>query len=239
MEMNINNKILRFCLTSIMLTICFYGFSQPYVIQSKDGFANIRENGNINAKVIHKLNSNTVILIDQIEDQDVENDKWLKILYYKNRPFSILEDLENSEMETGYIHISQIIPLESLEKDNSGVLKMNYSIGSFIPKNYKITYHDDTQNFINTINNYHYYLSDCGTPKTAITKATAVLNKTSITIPDKLWLGIISAHNDFQYFKSKDALFAYQGIGDGSCFNHVVWVFQSGKLIQRFIGWEY
>lgn len=239
MEMDINKNVLRFCLTSILYIICFYCFAQPYVIQSKDGFANIRESGNINAKIIQKLKSNTVILIDQTEDQDVGNDKWLKILYYENRPFSILKDSENKEMETGYVHISQIIPLESLEIDNSGALKMNYSIGSFIPKNYKITYHDETQNFINTINDYHYYLSDCGTPKTAITNATAVLNKTSIPIPDNLWLGIISAQNDFQYFKTKDALFAYQGIGDGSCYNHVVWVFQNGKLIQRFIGWEY
>ena len=225
----------------------FFGFiclstsiskAQPHIISSKEGFTNVRISASAKSKIIAKLKENTIILLDEI-DEGSENEDWKKILFYNERPFSILEETDHIEMETGFIHKSQMKDLTALKKPNSGAFSMDFEIKAFQNQDYTLTFHEESSYAPKSINGFHYYLADCGLPKTAIIKATATLNGQKILIPQKYVLGIISAQNNFEYYQNGNHYFAYQGVGDGSCFNYVVWVFSDGKLSQRFVGWEY
>jgi len=227
-------------LLSIYTFIIFLGpstlYSQPYIINSKEGYSNVRESANLNARVISTLKNNTVIIVDIIEDPDIESNKWLKIFFYKNKPFSIIEPLKDNSMDYGYIHKSQVKELRKLQIAKPTEIKMTYEIKRFSKENYKIDYYEGNEGYPLTINNALYYLTDCGMPKTSIVKASTKIDTNHIEIPIKLVWGIISAQNNFEYFKNADTYYAYQEVGDGACFNYVVWVFKEGKLVQRFIG---
>lgn len=213
--------------------------AQPYLIQSKEGYSNVREDANAKSKVLDQLKNNTIVLIDQVEEQDLENEQWFKVLYYENLPFSIVEVSIEKQLKTGYIHKSQLKAVNTLGKPAKNEFSMEYSLRKFSLKDKKIDYMDESSASIKSINGIYYYLGDCGIPKEEIYKAEAKINGKKLVIPSKLYLGIISATNNFEYFKVGKVYLAVQEIGDGACANHVVWVFEKDKLSQRFVGWEF
>ncbi len=213
--------------------------AQPYIIKSKEGYTNIRIAPNANAEIKAKLKNHTVILIDQTEELPSEQSNWRKVLFYKDKPFSFLVYEENLEMDHGYVHKSQLKNLEDLQKVNEETFKITYTLESFSASKYKVSYYDNGNTNVKSINNIYYYLADCGLPKKAISKAEVKVNKQQIEIPGKYLLGIFSASDNFQYYKDGNVYYASQQIGDGACTNYVVWVVENQKLTQRFVGWDY
>lgn len=213
--------------------------AQPYLIQSKEGYSNVRNDSNAKSKVLDQLKNNTIVLVDQVEDQDLEKEQWIKILYYENLPFSIVEISDEKSLKTGFIHKSQLTAVNKLERPSKDEFSMQYVSKDFSLNDKKIVYQDESASSIKSINGIYYYLGDCGIPKEEIYKAEAKINGKKLVIPSKLYLGIISATNNFEYFKVGKVYLAVQEIGDGACANHVVWVFEKDKLSQRFVGWEF
>src|SRR5690606_22692567 len=139
----------------------------------------------------------------------------------------------------GYIHNSQLLALNKLEKPRKADFSMQYLIKPANLKGKKIAYYDENSTAIKSINGIYYYLAYCGIPNELIEKADATIKGTKVSIPTELLLGIGSARQSFDYYKLGNVYLAVQEIGDGACTNHVVWVFERNKLTQRFIGWEY
>lgn len=232
---------LYYWITLLLLSIFnpLDSWAQPYLIQSKEGYSNVRESADSKGKIQNQLKNNTVVLIDQVEEQDLAKDQWIKILYYENLPFSIVEIKDEKPLKAGYIHNSQLLALNKLEKPRKADFSMQYLIKPANLKGKKIAYYDENSTAIKSINGIYYYLADCGIPNELIEKADATINGTKVSIPTELLLGIGSARQSFDYYKLGNVYLAVQEIGDGACTNHVVWVFEKNKLTQRFVGWEY
>ena len=213
--------------------------AQPYLIQSKEGYSNVRESGNPRGKIQNRLKNNTIVLIDQVEEQDLAKNQWIKILYYENLPFSIVEIEDEKPFKEGYIHRSQLLAINTLGKPKAGEFSMQYLIKPTNHKDNKVEYYDESSTSIKSINGIYYYLADCGIPEKEIDKAEAKINGVKVSIPRKLLIGIGPASQTFDYYKLGDIYLAVQEIGDGACANYVVWLFEKDKLTQRFVGWEY
>lgn len=214
-------------------------FAQPYIIKSKEGYTNIRIAPNPNAEITAKLKNHVVVLLDQTEELPLEQRNWRKVLFYKDKPFSFVNYEENLEMDQGYVHKSQLKNLNDLQKVNGESIKISYTFEPFSTNNYRVSFYDDGNTNVKSINNIYYYLADCGIPKKAIRKAEVIVNNKNIPIPDKYLLGIFNDSENFEYFKDEEVFYASQQIGDGACANYVVWVLENQKLTQRFVGWDF
>ena len=223
-------------LISILLVV-HAGFSQVAVISSPDGYANIREKPDSKSKVIAKVKTNTVILAFNDEIGVSANDAvWSEVVEIKE-PMSRL-NTANEEYTYGYIHTSQYKLFDQLKNADPKVFKFEYKHKPFSKSGKKIGYIDGSES-IETINGEHYFGADCGTPKTEITKETATIGNKIVDIPMSLIWGILHAGNEFEIKTYNNHYYVSQGVGDGGCFTHLVWVFDKNGLVQRFVGWQY
>ncbi len=226
-------------LFTLILIVVFVnvGFSQVAVISSRDGYANIREKPDSKSKVVAKVKTNMVILAFN-DDTGVSNADavWSQALLIKD-PMSRL-NTSNDEHTYGYIHRSQYKLLDDLKNADPKAFKFQYKHKPFSKAGKKIGYIDGSE-AISTINGEHYFGADCGTPKTEISKATATIGSKIVDIPMSLIWGILHAGKDFEIKTYNNHYYVSQGVGDGGCFTHLVWVFDKNGLVQRFVGWQY
>ncbi len=131
--------------------------AQPYLIQSKEGYSNVRNDSTAKSKVLNQLKNNTIVLVDQMEDQDLEKEQWIKILYYENLPFSIVEISNEKSLKTGFIHKSQLTAVNKLEKPSKDEFSMQYVSRDFSLNDKKIVYQDESATSIKSINGIFYY----------------------------------------------------------------------------------
>ncbi|MDO5615531.1 MAG: hypothetical protein Q4G16_05030 [Cruoricaptor ignavus] len=219
----------------LIFIVLFYAqltHAQFLVITGTDGYANIREyNMTQSGKT---LKNNTVVFWMDEYDGPGYSDDWLKI-YYSEDAFYKNADETLEKMEIGLVHLSQVTPLEELQKASEKEISVKYDTQKFNFKDKKIVWGED-KTYIKKVNGKPLFGADCGLPKTEITKATAIINNQTIAIPKNLLWNILGATNGFRYYKNGNTYFAIQSNGDGACVYHVVWVFENGKLTQRLIG---
>ncbi|KGE12836.1 sh3 type 3 domain protein [Sphingobacterium deserti] len=210
--------------------------SQIAIVDSKEGYSNLRREASPNAEIITVLANNSAVIIDAMAMEHGEHNGWLKVFTGAD-PYCVrcTADLKEG-YHLGYIHRSQVKNLEELEEVKSGSVFMRYNIVPFDPSTKKITYIDGS---ISTINGFSFYGADCGTPSTEINQAKAVINDQAITIPMRYIWNILHAQNNFRYFRQRDTVFVLQRVGDGACTTDVIWTFANQQLQQRLLGYSY
>lgn len=221
--------------------ICFFAnssYAQMAIVQSTDGYSNLRSAGSTNAKIISPLQNNIVVLVDELYAEEHPNDKWLKV-YVGSDPYCLNCSSDLSKHKTGFIHESQLRFIKDLKKAASSDIKMSYTISPFKATGKQIKYADNEKTVIASINGKSYFGADCGIPKTEIQKVEATVKGKKFNVPlDYIW-SIINAQNNFKYFQNGNNFFAIQSLGDGACYSEVVWVFDAKGLKQRMLGWSY
>ena len=230
--------ILRMGMILVCSILMQIASGQVYMIQSKEGYTNIRSAANAQSTVKAKLKNNTVVLLDEATEDPIHGN-WIKILYYVNRPFTYLKPEKDMNLQSGFLHKSQLVNIEDLPSPEAGEFTMTYTVAPFHKADYKLSYIDGSTTAVETVNGNVYYAADCGLPKTAVKSATAIINGHKIIIPEQYLFGILHAENALTIKKYNKVYIAYQTIGDGACGNHLVWVFEGKNLVQRFIGWAY
>ena len=212
--------------------------AQMAIVNSRDGYANVRSAPSPEAKIITPLPNNTAVLIDEIYADGLPDARWRKV-YFGEDPYCTDCEPGLSKHVAGFIHQSQLKRIEELKTADTIIFYMKYTTASFNPSGKKIIYTDSSSSFIQSVNGQPYFGTDCGTPKTEIVKADAVVKDRVFSIPlDFIW-NILHARNNFRYFQNGDTYFALQNTGDGACTTDVVWVFDKNGLKQRMLGWSY
>lgn len=232
----------------ILFAIIFFShiaiYSQPAtesaVINDKDGYSLVRESPDIKSNVIDTLFENEVFIID--EWQKDSSKKWLFVNYHKN----------NVEQQ-GYLHHSRAKLLFSYEKLNATINNKRISfiskdtsividiiIDNFSKQHYKIEYENPNAEYplITKINGKAYYGCDGAMPKVCYKNFDIIWNNKHFSTPKEAFDDLFSPNLNFTFatFDSKtNRLFIFADNSDGAGSYHIVWIFQNGKYLKRYI----
>jgi hypothetical protein len=228
--------------------------AQLAVISDPDGFVNIRETGNINSKVVSKLNTDCIVLYDG----ETDNNEW-KTAYYSAENTMVFSKSNNKpillkkDYITGFVNASRIIPIDQLPqmrfKKGIGYLgnndTINFSIKTkpFSARSHKIVKskggcNNCAKNFIDKIDGKQPWGIDGNLPTREIYKIVLSINKMQVEIPFESYNDLYQPNLEnlqIHYDKKGNVYLYMPNNSDGAGGYDIVWVVNNNKLIKRYV----
>ena len=221
-------KKLKTLFTIALLFFCLIATAQVAIIQDEDGYTNVREAPNGQAKIIHQIHENKVFWYDDNPDAAQE---WIKVYIPKNN-FSF--DCASSELMNGFIHASRLKPLGALTRYDGANLTFEYKIQAFDSTN-RIIDREDGEWAI-AIDGRPVWGADGGLPKTEVVAIKASINGQPIEIHSVFFSDLYECDNTFRVYQNGDVYFVHQWNSDGAGAYELVWVLTEEGLRQRLVG---
>ncbi len=225
---------MKHLLTTLIILLSVQTRAQFALIESKDGFAYVRETPEIGNNIIEKLSNGEIIMVDEIEYSPEQTWFYVKLI----------------EEKAGYIHKSGVKFIHSLTKgnlnlstENSSLIStdecvLNVSSQKFNSKKYKITYKkNNTPNSeqVLKINGKEFWGTDYGLPTTVYNKVFIKLKGKTINLPiDGLFNPNLKATNMY-VDKTTDRIYIIAKNGDGAGSYSTIWLIEKGKFSKRIV----
>jgi len=243
----------------VLFLVSIQARSQFAIINDNDGYTNIREEKNINSKIIGRLFNDDVYLYDTNDLSPT--DDWVHVFYlaklneiepYK-KDFYIKEKQNRNENEVyfdGYIHKSRLLPLEELKKLNkitpkavngelnfrNDTLNFLIKIGKFIETEHKISKGKSVDN---------YRIDGCKPngvlgfiPSIEIKNMKLSINSKPIEIPKEAYKDLFQSSLEAcdLYVDKRGVMYIFLPYNsDGGAGYFVVWIFKNNKYLKRYI----
>lgn len=225
--------------------------AQVAIINDPDGYTNVRAAPSIEADIVYQVKSNELFFyfyefdIDgvwyAVDDSSVQ---WIEVELPPNR-FS--QFTNHTTIQTGYMHKSRLLPLESLEQIPN---ENAYLIFDIIPG---LEREKDSSS-----TNSQWYISgkipfglEAGLSRsTAVASCMLIVEQDTITLDGNLVDDLFNVSPDVGYFSTLDNnrcsvfkqgnfIYIYQQCGDGAGYYEIVWRIKGNQIVQRLAGWMY
>lgn len=217
--------------TFLVLAVPFLVNSQMLAtIDDPNGYTDIRKGPDSRHEIVGQIEENEIFLIDELKDD------WAKV--YK---------IEDGYLE-GYIHQSQITPLNKLQKigrskftegevdiDDSNIL-FSLRYGSFIKSQHK--YELQADKYVVKIDGLEPYGVDGSYPSTQIIELNLLVEGVTIHIPSRAYSDLYNiSYNNIEIRKGlSGVLFVVMANNsDGAGGYDVVWIFKDKMYLNRFV----
>jgi len=224
-------------LTFILLLLTSTCFGQFAIVNDKDGYLNIREDGKINSKIVDRLQNGHLIYC--FEDKG----NWVNIDYTKNNiEFNgyIYKDRYNVVSNFPSFTISKKSETSiTLKKDT---LQVIITQSSFDKKKHTFKYVKDHLTQIELIDNKQYWGMDGGMPTTQFEKIIIKIGQKSITLPNSALKGLYEPNiysAKVNYDKFTDTFYIQTMNSDGAGSYFVIWKIENGVYKDRLIAYGF
>jgi len=109
--------LLKYNLLIIIILIFKISYSQIATVNSKDGYTNLRKKPNRDSEIINIIKNGDFFFWGEDDyDPDIGTPEWIWVTFPKNK-YSFGNKLDKNIV--GYIHKSQILPLDSIDSYNN------------------------------------------------------------------------------------------------------------------------
>jgi hypothetical protein len=240
---------------AIFLLILFSSFtanSQFAIVRDKDGYVNVRQEQNINSKIIGKIRSD--VIIEAASPNDDDNDVWFAtmITIPKNELDTLKNDIICGKPDTdsvwiyGYVHKSRLqficdIPeiKGRYQRTKNALIFENGSINlRILLKNFEPTAHKISRNsggYVELIDGLEPFGVDGGVPKKEIISIQLTINGQSVKIPRGLYRNLyeMTLENVRLRRYNNDIYFDMPMNSDGAGSWGAVWVIRDGRIIKK------
>lgn len=237
----------------VLLTVCYNGTAQYYLVNDKDGFVNVRSRPGINADVVFKLPDSTIVYESFAEDAD-EKSNWIHVDFYipakqkkGNAANYTPAVMKRFTLCSGYIYRTRVTAIEQFSKLQYKELKYGYScyndsvnikvvIQPFVASRHRIRFHPEYKELYDKIDNQPMIGSDGSKPGSEIAVITAAVKGKTVVIPPGAYKNLFnpsSACDTYADGKGNYYLIMYNSDGAGtySCIFH----FKNGAFIRRIV----
>ena len=203
------------------------------IINDKDGYVNVRKEGNIHSKVIKKLNNNTLIYVYE---------------YDRTRDGSWIQTDED-----GYIYNDRVKWIEKLPKAAKGIEKKNtihfsgkdirvaLTSQKFDKSKHSFVYYKETHHSIEKIDGKHFWGTDGEIPREEYKNIRIYINGKQVSLPKSAYDDLYeptfyTEHNSIYYDKELDSYYIVATNSDGAGAYMVCWQIEKGVYKGRKIG---
>lgn len=224
-------KVIR---TIILLFFTVNAFSQLAVVNDVDGYVNVRFKADKNGRIDNKLLNNEVVFCFEPEGN------WVNVDYKRND-----EDLSGYIYKDRVKYISNFANVKPIGLTDASVRFKYDSVcvqlikSKFLSKQNKLSFNKNNgYKFLYRINGKSFFGTDGEIPKYQYDKILITIGKDTLKIP-------ISDYNDlyqpnlhstyFTYDVKNQIFYLCASNGDGAGGYEVVWVFEKGDYIRRYI----
>lgn len=221
-------------LLTLTLLLCFsYSYGQFAVVNDKDSFLNVREDGHQSSKVVGKLpNGHLIYCFDNKGNWTnidyTHEGKELNGYVYKDR-FQLVSNFPaltvSKKKETSI----------TLKKDS---LEVTITQVQFDRKKHKFKYVKEYPDQIELIDNKKYWGMDGGMPTTQFESIVIKVGQRRITVPKYALEGLYQPNLDnaeVNYDKSKDTFYIQTINSDGAGSYLVIWKIEKGYYKDRLV----
>ncbi|MDF1739464.1 MAG: hypothetical protein P1U86_09920 [Verrucomicrobiales bacterium] len=208
------------------------------VVQDSDGYTNVREKGDINSKVIARVDHGQLVWVSQGGMM-----KWPNVIFM---------DKEGKE-RTGFIHSSRLKALtdletftgevsepEQTETITKGDIKVKIQLEPFQIENRELTYKefDEGQRYLIEIDGKEYWGTDGAEPRDQYRAITVQEGERKITLPDEALQnlfnpGLYPGNTKVTLNPEDDAVYITSFNSDGAGGYVVAFVIEGGKYKSR------
>ncbi|MFY8108859.1 MAG: SH3 domain-containing protein [Bacteroidia bacterium] len=223
---------MKYLLFTLFLLTFLQTKAQFALVESNDGFVNLRESSESGSKIIQKLNNGSIVMVDEIEYSPEQNWLYVKI----------------DEEKSGYIHKSGLKFIHSLTKGNVNLrtensiqislneYELNISTKKFERKNYQITYKDNKKpnsEQVLKINGKDFWGTDFSLPNLAYNKMWFKSKGKTINLnTDGLFNPNLKTTNIF-INKATNSIYIIAQNSDGAGSYSALWLIENGKFTRR------
>lgn len=237
-QISITSKFRMNLLLTLTLLICFsYSFGQFAIVNDKDSFLNVREDGHQSSKVVDKLPNGHLIYCFE------NKENWINIDYthkgkeqngyvYKDR----FQLVSNFPAMTFYKKTGTSI---TLKKDT---LEVTITQGKFDKNKHKFTYVKEYPDQIELIDKKKYWGMDGGMPTTQFESIFIKVGQKRITVLKNALEGLYepSIYNaEVNYDKSNDIFYIQTINSDGAGSYLVIWKIEKGIYKERLVAYGF
>lgn len=212
-------------------------FGQFAIVNGKDNFVNVREDGQQSSKVVDQLQNGHLIYCFETKGN------WANIDYTKK-----------GKEQNGYIYndryklVSSFPALTISKKTETSITLKKDSVevtiiqSSFDKKKHKFKYVKDYPNQIELIDNKKYWGKDGGMPTTQFEKIVITVGHKTISLPKTALEGLYepSIYNaEVNYDKANDTFYIQTMNSDGAGSYLVIWKVEKGIYKDRFVAYGF
>ncbi|WP_121966913.1 SH3 domain-containing protein [Myroides sp. N17-2] len=215
----------------LILLICSTSYGQLAKVVDKDGYVNVRKEGNANSEIRSKLDAGEIVFLFEVDE--------------KAPNWSIIEMSKRNDV-SGYVHNSRLkmldtytrIPLVSSSKQelkfSGNNVTVTVGIGTFdYTKNKTKFTKQKGSDFLETYNGQDMWGTDGTIPTAYYTSIKINQNGKEAVLPTKAYENMFNpsgkGYTDCYYDKSDNTIYLTADNSDGAGSYVVVWVFKDGK----------
>ena len=224
-------------LTSIFLLCCSGAFAQFAIVNDKDSFVNVREDGQQNSKITDKLPNGYLIYCYE------HKANWTNIDYTKKG-----KELNGYIYKDRYKLISSFTALPISKKTGASVslkkdtVEVIITQSKFDQKKHKFKYYKDNATQIELIDNKQYWGKDGGMPTTQFEKIMLKVGDKTITLPKAALQGLFEPaiySAEVNYDMANDTFYIQTMNSDGAGSYLVVWKVEKGVYKDRLVAYGF
>jgi len=220
------------------ILLCLLGFpalssyGQFALVADKDGYSNVRKEGQSGAPVIDTLHNGHLVFCWETKEG------WTNIYYAK----------KTSEERPGYIHrdrfklITDYVSIPARGKDYSVFSKdsiiVTQSIRPFDKAQYRVSYVKGEPGVVASINGRQVYGTDGELPKRAYRSIRIRLGNRELALPKNAFDDLFEPtpwNTTVNYDRERDILYIQSMNSDGAGAYSVIWTIGKGEYIGRWI----
>lgn len=237
----------------VLLTVCYNGTAQYYLVNDKDGYVNVRSRPDINAPVSFKLPDSAIVYESFAEEAD-EKSNWLHVDFYlpAKQKAKSAEDYTPDVMKgftlcSGYIYKPRLTAIEKLSKLNYKELKNGYScykdsvtikvtLQPFTASKHSIGFHPEYKELYDKIDNKPMIGTDGSKPRDEIKEISAIINGLQVFIPPAAYKNLFNPSSaGAAYTDGKGNFYLVMYNSDGAGSYSCIFCFKNGKFIRRLV----
>ena len=209
------------------LFLSYFAQAQFGIVQDKDGFVNVRDEKNTTSTILAKVNSNTILPIDN----DEENSKWYLAEFQTEKSGYIFHDrikkLEDFES------IAPISKNDNRVEFSTSDYKIELETQQFNSKKHKMFKEDD---FVYAIDEKDFFGSDGMVPQTEFKSFKISFKGKEISFPKDYFTNLYNANlsaTKFTYNKELNQYYLFGTYSDGAGVYDALWVLENGKIVKH------
>jgi hypothetical protein len=224
-------------LTSIFLLCCSGSFAQFAIVNDKDSFVNVREDGQQNSKITDKLPNGYLIYCYE------HKANWTNIDYTKKG-----NELNGYLYKDRYKLISGFPALPVFKKTSTSVslkkdtVEVIITQSKFDQKKHSFKYYKDNSTQIVLIDNKQYWGRDGGMPTTQFEKIIIKVGDKTIMFPKAALQGLFEPaiySAEVNYDIANDTFYIQTINSDGAGSYLVVWKVEKGVYKDRLVAYGF
>ncbi len=222
----------------LIIQCAFFNLNaQTYaIIKDADGYANIRDEANNNARIVTRIANGKFVAVNE-EESDIN---WIKIYA--------------EDSSSGYIHKSRIkliaklpsLKTKRVHKNRCTLSNDTVSVTvistAFNPKFHNFEYYKDGKGRINKadivkIDGHNVWGEDGGIPKTEFSSISMFMGGVHISLPKSSFKDLYQPvfDNLHVYIGEANTFYIKMDNSDGAGSYTVIWTIKDGKYINRYI----